>query len=84
MGREQVSPKTFTLFIKEVSKLEAIEFIGLAKILCVPILDKKGNEKNFEEILSEVLDKFLIIGRKQRKEIFKLIRIANSKRGEKA
>ena len=42
MGREQVSPKTFTLFINEISKLEAIEFIGLAKILCVPILDEKG------------------------------------------
>lgn len=77
IDESKVSPKTFLSFIEEVSKLSEVEFAGLSKILCVPILDKDENERPFEEILSDMMDKFLMIKRGKRKEILKMIKDVN-------
>ena len=47
IDKSRVSSKTFLSFIEEVSKLSEVEFVGLSKILCVPILDKNKNERPF-------------------------------------
>lgn len=73
----RVSSKTFLSFIEEVSKLSEVEFIGLSKILCVPILDKEENERPFEDILSDMMDKFLLVKRSKRKEILKMLKDSN-------
>ena len=73
----RVSSKTFLNFIEEVSKLSEVEFIGLSKILCVPILDKEENERPFEDILSDMMDKFLLVKRSKRKEILKMLKDSN-------
>ena len=80
IDESKVSSKTFISFIEEVSKLSEVEFVGLSKILCVPILDKDKNERPFEEILSDMMDKFLMIKRRKRKEILNMIKDVNRAR----
>lgn len=80
IDESKVSSKTFLSFIEEVSKLSEVEFVGLSKILCVPILDKDKNERPFEEILSDMMDKFLMIKRGKRKEILNMIKDVNRAR----
>lgn len=80
IDESKVSSKTFLSFIEEVSKLSEVEFVGLSKILCVPILDKDKNERPFEEILSDMMDKFLMIKRGKRKEILNMIKDVNRTR----
>ena len=80
IDESKVSPKTFLSFIEEVSKLSEVEFVGLSKILCVPILDKDKNERPFEDILSDMMDKFLMIKRGKRKEILNMIKDVNRAR----
>lgn len=80
INESKVSSKTFLSFIEEVSKLSEVEFVGLSKILCVPILDKDKNERPFEEILSDMMDKFLMIKRGKRKEILNMIKDVNRTR----
>lgn len=80
IDESKVSSKTFLSFIEEVSKLSEVEFVGLSKILCVPILDKDKNERPFEEILSDMMDKFLMIKRGKRKEILNMIKDVNRSR----
>ena len=80
IDKSRASSKTFLSFIEEVSKLSEVEFVGLSKILCVPILDKNKNERPFEEILSDMMDKFLIIKRGKRKEILNMIKDVNRAR----
>ena len=80
INESKVSSKTFLSFIEEVSKLSEVEFVGLSKILCVPILDKDKNERPFEDILSDMMDKFLMIKRRKRKEILNMIKDVNRAR----
>ena len=80
IDESKISSKTFLSFIEEVSKLSEVEFVGLSKILCVPILDKDKNERPFEEILSDMMDKFLMIKRGKRKEILNMIKDVNRAR----
>ena len=80
INESKVSPKIFLSFIEEVSKLSEVEFVGLSKILCVPILDKNKNERPFEEILSDMMDKFLMIKKEKRREILKMIKDVNRAR----
>lgn len=80
INESKVSSKTFLSFIEEVSKLSEVEFVGLSKILCVPILDKDKNERSFEDILSDMMDKFLMIKRGKRKEILTMIKDVNRAR----
>ena len=80
IDKSRVSSKTFLSFIEEVSKLSEVEFVGLSKILCVPILDKDKNERPFEDILSDMMDKFLMIKRGKRKEILNMIKDVNRAR----
>lgn len=65
--------------ILEISKLEPIEFLGVAKVFNVELFEE-GEEKkprNFELVLSEILDKYITLTRKQRRTIMKLIKTAN-------
>lgn len=75
--KNKPSSKNFQEFIVEVSKLEAIEFLGLTKIFKISLVDEGGNPRDFELLLSEVLDGYLKIGRKQRRELLKVLKLSN-------
>ena len=65
-------------FMMEVSKLEAIEFMGLTKIFNVSLFEGEDNKpRNFETVLSEILDKYISLSRTQRRNVMKIIKSAN-------
>ena len=88
----------FEVFVRSLPALEPIEFLGLAKVLCVPTvreskvleLSKEDLERakngedvdvNIEEtlipadeILEAMMDKFLSLNKKRRKEINQILK----------
>lgn len=78
MKQNRPTEKEFLQFINLVAKLDHIEFLGIAQIFTVPLITKeegkeKPIERPFEDMLSDVLDKFIELPKKKRKEIFKLL-----------
>ena len=79
------SEKEFQNFVNYTSKLEAMEFMGLVRMLNVDIFknDKEKTPRSFEEIFSEVMDKFIQASPMQRKNILKILKAAvHKKRNE--
>lgn len=91
--------KEFDFFVRNLPKLEAVEFSGIAKILGVALYKQIGVEdlsieelKNMsdeakyelklklaipiDEIFEQMMDRFLTLSRKRRKEINKIIQDA--------
>lgn len=88
----------FEFFVRNLPALEPVEFLGLAKVLCVPIvreskvleLSKEDLERakngedidvNIEEtlvpadeILESMMDKYLSLNKKRRKEINQILK----------
>lgn len=66
-------------FILEISKLESIEFFGLTKIFNIELFEENEEKtpREFETILSEILDKYISLSRARRRTIMKLIKSAN-------
>ena len=58
---EQATHKEIKRFVKYLSKMTLIEFIGIAQMLCVPFsIDNNPNKiRDFEEVFSEMYDKFI-------------------------
>lgn len=73
------SPKDLEKLMLEISKLEPIEFLGVAKIFNLDLFENDEDKKprNFEIILSEILDKYISLSHRQRRTIMKLIKSAN-------
>lgn len=63
-------------FVKYLSKMDFIEFIGFAKILCVPftIDNNYDNPRDFEEVFSEMYDKFIQLKPEVRFDILNLMK----------
>lgn len=62
-------------FLERISKLEAIEFIGLAKILCVELMEEdKETQRPFEDVLSDMMINYAKAARKSRRQIDKVLR----------
>lgn len=95
--------KDFEFFIRNIVRLEPIEFMGLAKVLAVPtvrelselgltpemIKAKTAEElkemaedlvRPAEEIMEEMMNKFLDLPRRRRKEINQILK--DAKRGK--
>lgn len=64
-------------FIETIPKLEPIEFLGLSKILCVSTVNENMEPRKFEDIFSDMIDRFISIDRKQRRDILKVIKKAS-------
>lgn len=78
--------KDFEAFIKGLPNLEPIEFCGLAKILGVRLDEEEKDENNkpiprqIDKVLEEVMDKYLELSKKRRKEINRMLK--DIKRGK--
>lgn len=91
--------RDFEEFVKGIAKLEPVEFIGLARVLGIGLLDKTkingltreqieslGLEENkhlmiefarpMDEVLEEMMDRFLGLSRQRRKEINQILKDA--------
>lgn len=82
MINKRPSEKDFNDFALQVSRLETMEFLGLVKIMNIEIFsdDEKKTPRKFETIFSEVLDKYISLPRKKRREIMKILKAANNKK----
>lgn len=61
--------------IELITKLEPVEFIGLARVLCVDIINEEDKTtRDFYEVLNDIIDKFNTLARKQRREILSVLR----------
>lgn len=73
MKKNQAKSKSLEKFLNGIVKLEPIEFIGISKILCIPLVDNNKDPRPFENVLEDMIDKFLDINHNTRKEILKII-----------
>ncbi len=65
--------------MKEISILQVEEFLGICKILGVPLVE--GDEsRSFEDMWADVVDKIGGLNRVKRKNLMKLLRAANEDR----
>lgn len=79
------SEKNLIKFVKEISKLEPIEFMGLAKILNIELVEnnEKKTPRTFETVMSEIIDKYIKLSRTQRRSVMKIVKNANLGRVDK-
>lgn len=66
-------------FLKDIAKLEAVEFIGLAKLLGVKLLEGKGENEKLRpmgDIVDDIMVKFSKLNRNKRRELKKIVRAA--------
>ena len=62
-------------FLEDIAKLEAVEFIGLAKLLGVELLE--GEElRPMGDIVDDIMVKFSKLNRKKRRELKEIVRAA--------
>lgn len=66
-------------FLSLLQELEAIEFIGLSKLLGVKLLDEK-EPRDFYVLLHDCLERFEQLSRKKRKEILKILKEAKKEK----
>lgn len=70
--------KKFYDFLEIVSRLEAVEYCGLCKILCVKIEDKNKEPRSFEDTFEEVMEKFLDMKKKPQRQLMKMLKTLRS------
>ena len=66
-------------FLEDIAKLEAVEFIGLAKLLGVKLLEGKGGNEKLRpmgDIVDDIMVKFSKLNRNKRRELKKIVRAA--------
>ena len=71
--------KDFEAFLKGLTKLEPVEFCGLARIMGVKMSVKEDDThtlRPLDEIMEEMMDRFLETSRRRQKEILKLLKDA--------
>lgn len=66
-------------FLLLLQQLEAIEFIGISKLLDVRLLDDK-EPRDFYILLHDCLEHFEGLSRKKRKEILKILKEAKKEK----
>lgn len=70
-------------FLIQLSKLEPVEFIGVAHLCGAHLLQEDNKTpRDFADILRDILDKYETLNRKKRRELEKILAQSNSiKRG---
>ena len=74
-----------------ISKMEPLDFVGLAKLLGVQVVEpndntedeKKFKPRNFSDVFADVMAKYNGLNRSRKREILKLIKKSNAARGGK-
>ena len=70
-------------FLTQLSKLEPVEFIGVAHLCGARLLQEDNKTpRDFADILRDILNKYETLNRKKRRELEKILAHSNSiKRG---
>lgn len=78
LGKKNPSEKEFRNFLALTAKLEPMEFMGLVRLMNVDIFkdDEEKTPKEFEEVFSEVLDRYIQSSASHRKKVMKILKAA--------
>lgn len=81
--------KDLNTFANLIVKMDGAEFIGLAKVLCVPVfkadaVDIKGKPapRKAEDIITDCLTAFAALNRQKRREVLKIVKAVAGKGGK--
>lgn len=75
MKLENLSNSKITFLLTGFSKLNAIELIGMARLLCVDIMKKEKDEmRPFEDILADMIVNYATAARKSRRTIDRVLK----------
>lgn len=66
--------KQFQEFVGAISKMEQIEFLGLARFFGVALTTSDDTPVPFDVLLEGVLDKYLALNKTQQKNALKLVK----------
>jgi hypothetical protein len=62
-----------------LSKLEAVEFIGVCKVLGVALVKDNDEPREFRELLLDSISSFSALNRKQKRDLVKLVAAAGKR-----
>ena len=68
------SDKAALKFVNALLQLNPVEFLGVSKILCVPVVDSEKEPRQFDEILSDLIDNFIKLNRRNRRELLSILK----------
>lgn len=81
--------KDLNTFANLIVKMDGAEFIGLAKVLCVPVfkadaVDIRGKPapRKAEDIITDCLTAFAALNREKRREVLKIVKAVAGKGGK--
>ena len=64
-------------FMEEISRIKEVEiFLGISKLLSVELLDGK-EPRDFTDVFADVMEKFRGKNRARKKELLKVLKLAN-------
>ena len=66
--------KNYDEFLKYITKLEPVEFLGVTQVLCVKLQNEDGSERKFEDIFIDVLVGFQKLPRNKRRDLLKVVK----------
>lgn len=69
-----IRTSTFKEFVELVSKMDPIEYCALCRILCVELYGEDKEPRTFEVTFEEVMDSFLKMKKKPRKQLMATLR----------
>lgn len=71
---KELTSKELIRFVDSISKLEALYFMGVARIMDTAIVTPDGETRSMEDIMSDMIDKFISYNRVQRRNLMKIIK----------
>ena len=73
----RTSPKELIRFIGLINTLSATEFLGVVRVMNLTIIGENNKSRSFEDIMSDMIDKFIEYNRTQRRTLIKIIKKAS-------
>ena len=73
----RTSPKELIRFIGLINTLSATEFLGVVRVMNLTVIGENNKSRSFEDIMSDMIDKFIEYNRTQRRNLIKIIKKAS-------
>lgn len=70
--------KDIDQLILAIPKMEVVDFIGLARLLKVQLVNEDDTPREFADVLQDVLSNFKTTNRQRRREIIQVVKKANA------
>ena len=83
--RKKPSDTELQKFVFELTKLEPIEFLGVAHVLNVGLFEDEERKipMGFEIVVSEIIDGYIMLSRRKRRNLMRMLRATTKKEKEK-